>query len=120
MSNADDAHANDADTANDANANADDANDANPSKTDAADKADDDPFPVLTCEERRRFPDIQRIIIRTLISRGSGPSVPSIFFFWRAPFSFFLFWRESLESRTPKNRQTEQREEQREALFLPR
>ncbi len=67
-SNADNAHANNADADNHANANADDANDANANDADAADKADDDPFPVLTCEERRWFLDIQRIIIRTLIS----------------------------------------------------
>ena len=66
--NANDAHTNDADAANDANTNADDGNDANASDTDAAEKAEDDPFPVLTCEERRRFLDIQRIIIQTLIS----------------------------------------------------
>ncbi len=68
VSNADNAHANNADAANDANTNADDTNDANASNADAADKAEDDPFPVLTCKERRRFIDIQRIIIRTLIS----------------------------------------------------
>ncbi len=62
MSNADVAHA------NDANANADDTNDANANDADAADKAEVDPFPVLTCKERRRFINIQRIIIRTLIS----------------------------------------------------
>ncbi len=67
-SNTDNAHANNADANNHANANADNANDANASKADAADKADDDPFPVLTCKERRRLLDIQRIIIRTLIS----------------------------------------------------
>ena len=80
--NADDAHANDADAANDANANADDANDANANNADAADKAngnanankDDnlsdevDPFSVLSWEERRRFIEIQQIIIQTLIS----------------------------------------------------
>jgi hypothetical protein len=68
VSNADDAHANDANATNDANANADDANDANANDADTADKAEVDPFLVLTCEERRRFIDIQRIIIRTLIS----------------------------------------------------
>ncbi len=74
VSNANNAHTNDAyavidaDAAIDANTNADDGNDANASKADAAEKAEDDPFPVLTCEERRRFIDIQRIIIRTLIS----------------------------------------------------
>jgi hypothetical protein len=62
ISNANDAHA------NDANTNADDANDANASDVDVAEKAKDDPFLVLTCKERRRFIDIQRIIIRTLIS----------------------------------------------------
>jgi hypothetical protein len=64
----DDAHTNNADATNDANANADDANDANANDADAADKAEVDPFPVLTCKERRRFIEIQRIIIRTLIS----------------------------------------------------
>jgi hypothetical protein len=68
VSNANNAHANDADAANDANANADNANEANANDADAADKAKVDPFPVLTCEERRRFIDIQRIIIQTLIS----------------------------------------------------
>ncbi len=68
VSNAKDTHTNDVDAANDANTNADDGNDANASKTDAAEKAEDDPFPVLTCEERCRFIDIQQIIIRTLIS----------------------------------------------------
>jgi hypothetical protein len=67
-SNADDAHANNFDANNDANANADEANDANANDADAADKTKVDPFPVLTCEERRRFIDIQRIIIRTLFS----------------------------------------------------
>ena len=39
-------------------------------------------------------------------------------FFSDAPlFPFFLFWQ---ESRTPKNRQTMNKEQQREALFLPR
>ncbi len=67
-SNANDAHANNVDAGNDANANADDGNDANASEADVAEKAKDDPFPVLTCEECRRFIDIQRIIIQTLIS----------------------------------------------------
>jgi hypothetical protein len=44
------------------------------------------------------------------INRGSGPFVPSIFFLARPFFSFFLFWRESLESQTPKNRQTPNKE----------
>jgi hypothetical protein len=68
VSNTNNAHTNDANATNDANTNADDGNDANASKADAAEKAENDPFPVLTCEERRRFIDIQRIIIRTLIS----------------------------------------------------
>ena len=68
VSNAKDTHTSDVDAANDANTNADDGNDANASKADAAEKAEDDPFPVLTCEERCRFIDIQRIIIRTLSS----------------------------------------------------
>jgi hypothetical protein len=74
VSNANDTHTNnadaviDADAAINANTNADDGNDANASEADAAEKAEDDPFPVLTCEERRRFIDIQWIIIRTLIS----------------------------------------------------
>ncbi len=68
VSNANDAHTNNADAANNANTNGDDGNDANASKADTAEKAEDDPFPVLTCKERRRFIDIQRIIIRTLIS----------------------------------------------------
>ncbi len=68
MSNADDAHDKDAHATSDANANADNANDTNANNADAADKAKVDPFPVLTCEERRRIIDIQRIIIRTLIS----------------------------------------------------
>ena len=80
--NANDAHANNADAANDANANADDADDADANNTDAADKANGnantnkdnklldkvDPFPILSCKERRRFIEIQRSIIRTLIS----------------------------------------------------
>jgi hypothetical protein len=68
VSNANDAHTSNADAAIDANTNADDGNDTNASEADAAEKAKDDPFPVLTCEERHRFIDIQRIIIRTLIS----------------------------------------------------
>ncbi len=68
VSNANDAHTNDTNTAIDANTNADDGNDANASKADAAEKAEDDPFPVLTCKERCRFIDIQWIIIRTYIS----------------------------------------------------
>ena len=56
------------DADNDANANADDGNDANASEADLDEKAKDDPFPVLTCKERCRFIDIQRIIIQTLIT----------------------------------------------------
>ncbi len=82
ISNADDTHANYSDANNNANANADDANDANANDADAADKAEVDPFPVLTCEECRRFIDIQRIIIRTLISEfwleGGYTTPPSI------------------------------------------
>jgi hypothetical protein len=63
VSNADEAHANDADAVNNANANVDDANDGNANDADAADKSKVDPFPVLTCEERSWFIDIQRIII---------------------------------------------------------
>ncbi len=68
VSNANDAHTNNANAAIDANTNADDGNDANASEADAAEKAKDDPFPVLTCKERCRFIDIQRIIIQTLIT----------------------------------------------------
>jgi hypothetical protein len=57
----------------------------------------------------------------TTLDRGSGPFVPSIFFFFARPFFlFFSFWR---ESRTPKATQRQQKQtdaEQREALFLPR
>jgi hypothetical protein len=60
--NADDAHANNADAANNANANVDDATNANANNADA-DKAEVDLFPGLTCKERRRFIEIQRIII---------------------------------------------------------
>ncbi len=68
VSNANNTHTNDANAANDTNTYTDDANDANGNDADAADKADVDPFLVLTCKECRRFIDIQRIIIRTLIS----------------------------------------------------
>ncbi len=63
-SNADDAHANNVDADNDANANADDANDANANDVVAADKAEVDPFPVLSCEERSRYIEKQRVLIR--------------------------------------------------------
>ena len=81
---ADDADANNTDAADDANANADDvndANDANANDTGAVDKAKvndnadkdvnlldkADPLPVLSCEEHSRFIENQRIVIRTLI-----------------------------------------------------
>ncbi len=67
--NANNAHANYPDAANDANANADKSNDTDANDADAAYKADgianankDDnileevhPFPVLSCEEHSRF-----------------------------------------------------------------
>ena len=79
--NADDAHANDANATNNANANADDADDADTKDADTANKADNnantnkdnnlsdevDPFPVLSCKEHSRFIEIQRIIIQTFI-----------------------------------------------------
>jgi hypothetical protein len=66
-SNTDDAHANNVDAANDANANADDANDVNANDAVAADKAEVDPFLVLSCEERSRYIEKQRVLIRKLI-----------------------------------------------------
>jgi hypothetical protein len=79
--NANDAHANNADAANDANANTDGSDDADANDADAAYKAngnanankDDNlseevhPFPVLSCEERSRFIEKQRIVIGSLI-----------------------------------------------------
>ena len=79
--NANDAHANNADAANDANANTDGSDDADANDADAAYKAngnanankDDNlseevhPFPVLSCEERSRFIEKQWIVIRSLI-----------------------------------------------------
>jgi hypothetical protein len=67
VSNANDAHANNVDAVNDANANADDANDANANDAVAADKAEVYPFPVLSCEERSRYIEKQRVLIRKLI-----------------------------------------------------
>ena len=63
-SNADAAHANNANADNHAKANADDdaANNAV-----AADEAVVDPFPVLSCEERSRYIEKQRVLIRKLI-----------------------------------------------------
>ncbi len=54
-SNANDGRANNVDANNNANINADDANDANANDAVAADKAQVDPFPVLSCEERSRY-----------------------------------------------------------------
>ncbi len=65
--NANDAHANNVNAANNTNANADDANDANANNAVAADKAEVDPFPVLSCEERSRYIEKQRVLIRKLI-----------------------------------------------------
>ncbi len=84
--NTNDAHINNADGANDANANADVSNDANANDADAAYKAngnvnankDDklleevDPFLVLSCKERSRYIEKQRVLIRSLI-REFGP-----------------------------------------------
>ena len=67
--NANDAHANNANAANDANADADESNYINANNADAAYKANGhatankdsvlleevDPFPVLSCKERSRF-----------------------------------------------------------------
>ncbi len=77
----DNAHTNNANAAKDANTNADESNDASANNADAAYKADgntnankDDsilekvhPSPVLSCKERSRFIEKQRIVIRSLI-----------------------------------------------------
>ena len=79
--NANDADANDTDTADSTNANTDNANAADTNNTDTADKADAnantnkdndlldevDPFPVHSCKERSRFIENQQIVIRILI-----------------------------------------------------
>jgi hypothetical protein len=74
--NTNDAHANDANAnvADSNNTNANDAYPADKANSNANTNRDDnlldkvDPFPVLSCKERSRFIEIQRIIIRTLIS----------------------------------------------------
>ena len=81
--NANDAHTNNANAANNANANGDESDnaDANANDADAAYKADGnanankvdniseevDPFPVLSCNERSQFIEKQWIVIRSLI-----------------------------------------------------
>ncbi len=81
--NTNDAHTNNADGANDANANAnaDESDNANVNDADSAYKVDDnvnankedklleevDPFPVLSCEERSGYIEKQRVLIRSLI-----------------------------------------------------
>ena len=79
--NTNDAHANNADAVNNANANLDKSDDADANDADAAYKAngnanankDDNlseevhSFPVLSCEECSRLIDKQRIVIRSLI-----------------------------------------------------
>ncbi len=79
--NTNDAHTNNADGANYANANADESDDTDANDADAVYKADGnikankddklleevDPFPVLSCEERSRYIGKQRVLIRNLI-----------------------------------------------------
>jgi hypothetical protein len=79
--NTNNAHTNNNDGANDANANADKSNDTNANDADAAYKADGninankddklseevDPFPVLSCKERSRYIEKQRVLIRNRI-----------------------------------------------------
>ena len=87
VSNADAAHANDADAANDANAIADDANDANANNADAVDKAEVDPLPLLSCEERSRYIEKQRVLIRSLI-REFGLEREVHYTIYNRPFGF--------------------------------
>ena len=79
--NTNDAHTNNADGAVGTNANADESDDTDANDADAAYKADGninankddklseevDPFLVLSCEERRRYIEKQRVLIRNLI-----------------------------------------------------